>query len=85
MKGRENKLEDTLSKKFHVVSINMYQTDLKAKILEVASNHKFILQVKEGLLASSVKDKYEGYQIDEDNLILYKGRLYIPKNPKLRK
>lgn len=62
-----------LIRKSHVVAINMYQTNLKAKIIEVATSDGFILQVKEGLLASPIKGKYEAYQVNEYGLLLYKG------------
>ena len=75
MKGKENKVVDDLSRKFHMAAINMYQMDLKAKILEVAANEWFILQLKEGFLLIPVKGKYEGIKVDEDGLLLYKGCL----------
>lgn len=61
MKGKENKVVDALSRKFQVTTINMYQMDLKANILEVAAGDEFILLIKEGLRASPIKEKYEGY------------------------
>ena len=35
-------------------------------------------QVKDKLQQPSLKKKYEGYKLEEDGLLTYKGRNYIP-------
>lgn len=57
MKGKENKVANAHNRKFHVAAINSCQTDLRAKIIEAATNDKFSLQAKEKLLANPVKRK----------------------------
>lgn len=69
-------MTNSLSKKFHMTSISMFQIYLKGNILEGATSDESILQVQEELLASPIKERYEGYRIDEDGMLLL--RLTIP-------
>jgi hypothetical protein len=32
-----------------------------------------------------MEKKYEGYQLKEDGLLVYKGMMYVPKDGELRK
>jgi hypothetical protein len=41
-------------------------------------------QVKEGLHQQPMEKKYKGYQIGDDNCLLYNNRLYVPKSLELR-
>jgi hypothetical protein len=52
IQGKEKKVVDTLSKrvhKIHVISINMYKSDLNDKILEVAKSDPYYVDIKERL------------------------------------
>lgn len=84
MKGKENKVANSLSRKFHISSISICQIDLRMRVLETTTNDEFYLQVKEELQKSPVCKKYERYLLGESNLLVYKGRMYIT-NTELRK
>ena len=80
-------MADALSRKvhkLHAVSISMYRTKMKDKILE-ASN--IDLQYK-GLVAKLQQceepQPKEGYTIGADGLLLYKNRVYVPNVRELK-
>lgn len=85
VKGKENKVVDTLSWKFHVVAISMSQTDLRCRILEVVAKDESIRQIRRELIENPMQWKYVYYRVEEDGLILYKSRVYIPYHFDLRK
>ena len=43
MKGKENKVVYALSRRFHVEAVSTYQTDFKAKILQVIASDEYTL------------------------------------------
>lgn len=77
VRGKENKVVDALKKNFHVVAINIFQTDLRVRVLEVASNDEFYLQEKKKFHKTPVFPKFEEYYLEESNLSMYKDWLYI--------
>ena len=42
-------------------------------------------QVKDKLQQQSLEKKYEGYKLEEDRILTYKRRMYIPNVEKLRR
>ena len=42
-------------------------------------------QVKDKLQQQSLEKRYEGYKLEEDGLLAFKGRIYIPNVADLRK
>lgn len=58
---------------------------MRTKIIEAVASDEFFLQVKEEMLKNSIENKYEGYRVEEHDLLLYKGRLYMPSDMKLRR
>jgi hypothetical protein len=80
IKGKENKVANALSRRvpeLHATSISMYQSDLKDRIIEVSISD---LQYKElvGKLQQGIlQQKIEEYKLDNDEIILYRGRIYV--------
>ena len=85
VKGKENKVVDALSRKFHVVAISVRKYDLSTKFLDALVEDEHYLQIREGLQQKQLGKKYEGYQLEEDNLLAFKGRLYVPNCAELKK
>jgi hypothetical protein len=86
IKGKENKVVDAISRRvheLHATAINMYQTDLKDRILEVA---KADLQYMEMVtkLQGKMLQKTEDYRMEVDGILLYKNRIYVPSSHELR-
>ena len=42
-------------------------------------------QVKDKLQQQSLEKWYEGYKLEEDGILTYKGRIYIPNVAELRR
>jgi hypothetical protein len=78
---------DTLSKRvheLHATTISMYQSDLKHIILEAA---KFDLQYKElvtKLQQYNLQQKIEEYKLDNDEIPMYRGIIYVPNSQELK-
>jgi hypothetical protein len=68
----------------HAIFINMYQSDLKHEIIEAA---KLDLQYKElvaKLQQGNLQQKIEEYKLDNDEIIIYRGRIYVPNSQELK-
>ena len=88
IKGKENKVVDVLGKKvqeMHVASISICQSYLKQEIINRNAKDEMYVEVKDKLLHQSLEKKYEGYKLEEDGLITYKSRIYIPNVAHLRR
>jgi hypothetical protein len=87
IKGKGNKVVDALSKgvhELHATAIIMYQSDLKDRILEAA---KLYLQYKElvaKLQQGKLQQKIEEYKLDNDEILMYRGRIYVPNSKELK-
>jgi hypothetical protein len=68
----------------HATTIRMYQSDLKHKSLEAA---KLDLQYKElvaKLQQGKLQQKIEEYKLDNDEILMYRGRIYVPNSQQLK-
>ena len=64
--------------KIHVVSLSICQSDLRQKIVNHTTGDEMYVQVKDKLQQQSLEKRYEGYKLEEDGILTYKGRIYIP-------
>ena len=81
IKGKENKVADALSRKvqeMHVASLSIFQSYLRQHIISHAAGDELYDQVKDKLQQKSLEKRYEGYKLEEDGFLTYKGRIYIP-------
>jgi hypothetical protein len=68
----------------HATTISMYQSDLKHRILEVA---KLDLQYKKlvaKLQQGNLQQKIEEYKLDNDEILMYRGIIYVPNSHELK-
>jgi hypothetical protein len=87
IKGKENKVADALSRrvhKMHATSISMYQSDLKPKILEAGKSYLQYKELEEKLQQGNLKQKIEEYKLDNDEIFMYRGRIYVPNSNELK-
>ena len=63
----------------HVASLSICQSDLRQRIVSHAARDELYEQVKDKLQQQSLEKRYEGFKLEEDGLLTYKGRIYIPK------
>ena len=87
IKGKENKVADALSRKvqeMHVASVSVCQSKLRQQIVNHVVEDELYVQVKDKLQQQSLEKNYEGYKLEEDELLTYKNIIYIPNVVDLR-
>jgi hypothetical protein len=68
----------------HTTSVNMHQSDLKRRILDVVGTDQHYLQVKEILQQEDAQQKMREYEMKEEVLLMHKNRVYVPSFEELR-
>ena len=68
-----------------VASLSICQSDLRQQIFNHTAGDELYEKVKYKLQQQSLEKRYEGYKLEEDVLLTYKGRIYIPNVAKLRR
>ena len=69
----------------HVASLSIFQSDLRQQIVSHTVEHEMYVQVEDNLQQQSIEKRYEGYKLEEEGLLTYNGRFYIPKVVYLRR
>ena len=69
----------------HVESLSIFQSDLRQQIVNCTAGDELYELVKEKLQQQSLEKRYEGYKLEEDGILTYKGRIYIPNVAELRR
>jgi hypothetical protein len=87
IKGKEKKVVDALSRRvheFHTTTIIIYQSDLTDIIIEAAKSDlqykELVAKLQQGIL----QQKIEEYKLDNDEIIMYRGRIYVPNSHELK-
>ena len=68
----------------HVASLSICQSDLRQQIVNHVARDEVYEKVKDKLQQQSLEKRYEGYKLEEDGLLTYKGRI-IPNVAELRR
>ena len=71
--------------KMHVASLSIFQPYLRQHITNYIVEDEMYVQIKAKLQQQILKRKYEGYKLEEDELLTYKNRVYIPNVAELRR
>ena len=62
-----------------VASLSIFQSDLRQQIVSHTAEDEMYVQVlKDKLQQQILEKKYEGYKLEEDGLLTYKNKIYIP-------
>jgi hypothetical protein len=88
IKEKENRVADTLSrsmKVIHLEAISTYALDIKERAKSAHAIDEIFKTVKSYLDQEPIGLKYEGYQLLNDGVLTYKGRLYVPNSDGLRR
>jgi hypothetical protein len=62
----------------HISTISMFNTYLKDKILEAANSDQQYVKIKETLQQDNLQHKFNYYELKEDGILMYKGKIYVP-------
>jgi hypothetical protein len=80
IKGKENQVDGALSRRtheVHIASISMYKTDIKDQIIAVTHSDQQYLKIKEILQLGNFQQKFNSYELKEDGILVYKGKVYV--------
>ena len=65
--------------------ISIFQSYLRQQIVNHAAEDEVYVQVKDKLQQKNLENRYEGYKLEEDGLLIYKNKIYIPSLADLRR
>jgi len=88
IKGKENMVTDTLSRKVqinHLTTISSYGSNLGERIIDARQYDEQYQQIKEELQQADKGEKSEEYHLTKEGLIKFKNRIYVPNNNELRR
>jgi hypothetical protein len=69
----------------HLETISTYESDIEEMVKSAQGTYEIFKTVKACPEKEPMGMKYEGYQLLNDVLLTYKGRLYIPNCDELRR
>ena len=88
IKGKEHKAADALSRKVHemqVAYLSIFQSELRQQIVNHSAKDEMYVQIKDKLWQQGLERKYKEYKLEEDEILTYKNRIYIPNVAYLRR
>jgi hypothetical protein len=80
IKGKENQVADEINGRaheVHVVSITMYNINVKYKIIVAKNSDQQYVNIKEKLQQGNFQQKFNYYELKEDGILKYKGKVYV--------
>jgi hypothetical protein len=80
IKGKEKKVVDALSRRVHemyVETIQICKSYLKDRVLEATKSYQHYVETKEKLQQDNLQPGIEDYELREDVILIYKGKVYI--------
>jgi hypothetical protein len=78
IKGKENVVVDALSRRPRVFSLVPLKFNLRERVLTELLGDSWYLKVTSNLQSGRQLDpKYDGYSLEADGLLRYRGRMYI--------
>jgi hypothetical protein len=85
IKGKENVVAYALSRRPHVFSLIPLKVNMREHVLTQLQGDSWYLEVTSNLQSGRQLDPmYEGYSLEEDGLLRYRGRMYIPESGDIR-
>jgi hypothetical protein len=88
IKGKENKVADALNRRvheLHAIAINMYQTNVKRKILEAANIDLQYKELVAMLQQGKTPHEIDIYKLGVDGILLHKNIIFIPNVQDLKR
>ena len=69
----------------HVASLSIFQSDLRQQIVNHIARDELYEQLKDKSQQQGLEKRYEGYKLEEEGILTYKGKIYIPNVVDLRR
>jgi transposase InsO family protein len=84
IKGTVNRVVDALSQRPRIFSMIPLQTNLRENILAIQIDDDWYKEVQDNIRKDTMMvPKFEGYTLDNDGLVRYNNKIYIPPNDEL--
>ena len=80
-------MADALSRRAHEVhseAINMYRTDMNDQIIATTNLDQHYLKLKEILQQGNFQQKFNSYELKEDGVLRYKGKVYVSNSSEMK-
>jgi hypothetical protein len=85
IKGTVNRVADALSRRPRIFSVLPLQTNLREKILTLQRDDDWYKEVEDFIGQNTMMvPRFEGFSFDDDGLLRFRGRIYVPPNDELR-
>ena len=87
IKGKENQVANALNRRaheVHIAAMSMYRTDLKEKIVATTNLDQHYVRIKEALQQGNFQQKFNYYELKEDGILMYKGKVYAPNSGEMK-
>jgi hypothetical protein len=68
----------------HLATISMYKTDMKDKIIAAANSDQQYVNIKEKIQQGNFQQKVIFYELKEDGIFVYKGKVYVLNSNELK-
>jgi hypothetical protein len=68
----------------HIAAIIMYMTNLKDRIVAKTNSDHNYLKIKETLQQGNFQLKFNYYELKEDIILMYKGKVYVLNSGELK-
>jgi hypothetical protein len=78
---------DTLNRRvqeMHATTISMYKSYFSDIILKVSKSNQRYVDIKENLQQGKLQQTFEGYELKEDGILMYKHIVYVPNDHELK-
>lgn len=85
IKGKENRVADALSRRRHIAAISTSRTRLRDYILQNIPGDAHYEWVKFVMDTDASDSRFDDYSLDEDGLLKYQNRIYVPNREGLRR
>jgi hypothetical protein len=80
-----NRVADGLSQRPHIFSVMPLQTNLHKNILTLQHDDDWYKEVQDFIGQNTMMvPKFEGFTVDNDRLLRFKGQICVPHNDELR-
>ena len=80
-----NIITDVLGRRPHIFSVIHIKTNLQENILALQIDDDWYKNVKDSIGQDTITvPKYEGYSLDNDGLLRFNKRIFVPPNDELR-
>jgi hypothetical protein len=67
-----------------VKTISMYIKNLKDQIIAATNSDRQYVKIKETLHQGNFQHKFNFYELKEDGILMYKGKVYVPNSNEVK-